>query len=332
MHSVRLQMMLLGFAIAGCADVPKRAVISPNALPVNVEGARPGAEANGDRPPARALLAEQRIAAIVERTIQNTPDPNARARVTSTGIAVRTAQHARLHPASERSGHVLGLGKRSETLQLVDSAGGFCAAVSIASRLAVSALHCVRALCESSPHTGMVYPSPTGCRVPYRLPAGGQSVATVVAISETDLIALLDLQVPLRQHGSLCCDDPQARDPVYTVSHADKESWGLTYGRLSREPIALHWAEGNSTRVLVAEISTKSASSGGGLFDIDDNLVGIQIARWSPWSDDFGKAAFIQASQIFSLAGQYCMQAGASACVGLRCVSTKYDIWNFNRI
>lgn len=193
----------------------------------------------------------------------------------------------------------------------------------------MTALHCARALCESSLRVSTDQPTTVGCQVPYRLPGGEHSTATVVAISESDLIALLDLKVPQQRYGALCCDDPRARDPVYTMGDQASD---LTYGRLTREPIELHWADGSATRVLVAEISTKLGSSGGGLFDVEDNLVGIQIARWSPWSDDFGKAAFIQASRIFSLAGQYCMQDGATACVGLRCVSTKYDIWNFNQI
>jgi hypothetical protein len=162
--------------------------------------------------------------------------------------------------------------------------------------------------------------------------SGERSFATVVASSDNDLVALLDLHRVQSKYEALICDDPRVHDPVYTVSQPSAGSFDVSYGRLARDPIVLEWVGGFSTRVLVAEIPTTRASNGGGLFDIEDNLVGVQVARWSPWSDGFGKAAFIQASRIFSLAGQYCMQGGASACVGLRCVSSKYDIWSFNRI
>ena len=218
---------------------------------------------------------------------------------------------------------------RGETLRVTGPSGDFCAAVSIAPQLAVTALHCVRTLCE--PAFAPVGTSLLGCQIAFELPSGPLGDATVVSTSENDLLALLDLHRPLPKSGALFCDNPHAKDRVYTVSHPAGHNWMVSYGWLTRDPILLEWVEGEATRVLVAEIPTKPGSSGGGLFDDQDRVVGVQIARWSPWTTDFGKAAFIQSSRVFNMAGSYCMKHGSSACVGLRCTSSNYDIWEFDR-
>lgn len=334
----RLSLTLIAIGIAGCSSA---SLVDKTTDSTRARSRTSGASSiPGQRKSAQATAlneVEQRVAAMVERAVENTPDQLARVRPRDAASSKQARSRALVpsvarHAVTNGQVHTRTSATRSETLQMTDAVGGYCAAVSIASRLAVTALHCVRALCDSGRDPNAAAPSLLGCHVAYGLSNGERSFATVVASSESDLIALLDLNRTQEKYGSLCCDDPRAHDPVYTVSHPGGEPWKVTYGRLSRDPIALEWFGGSSTRVLVAEISTKRGSSGGGLFDIEDNLVGVQVARWSPWSNDFGKAAFIQASRVFSLAGQYCMQAGATACVGLRCISTKYDIWSFKRI
>jgi hypothetical protein len=233
-----------------------------------------------------------------------------------------------LRPKAAKFGNV-EVSDRGETLRVTGPGGDFCAAVSIAPELAVTALHCVRTLCE--PAFAPVGTSLLGCQIAFELPSGPLGDATVVSTSENDLLALLDLHRPLPKSGALFCDNPHANDRVYTVSHPAGHNWMVSYGWLTRDPILLEWVEGEATRVLVAEIPTKPGSSGGGLFDDQDRVVGVQIARWSPWTTDFGKAAFIQSSRIFNMAGSYCMKHGSSACVGLRCTSSNYDIWEFDR-
>lgn len=316
---------LLCLGTAGCASASWRRGPSHEA---ELEGKRAGVGVEG-RSAARAKAlneAEQRVAAVIERVMVASPTRPAHVRVTKTPERHRGRERPIVFAPRTLATN------RSEPLPLMDGAGSFCAAVSIASRLGVTALHCVSALCDSADRRAMESAFPIGCQVPYGLPSGERALATVVASSENDLVALLELHRVQSNYGSLCCDDPRAEDPVYTVNRPAEGDWRITYGRLARDPVALEWVGGSSTRILVAEISTRRDSTGGGLFDIDDNLLGVQIARWSPWSSDFGKVAFIQANRIFSLAGQYCMQAGAPACVGLRCISSKYDIWSFHRI
>jgi hypothetical protein len=215
----------------------------------------------------------------------------------------------------------LSVRERTETLRVAAGGSKFCAAVSITPRLAVTALHCVRAFCESSEAEAR---DPIGCRIRYERADGVTAAGTVVFTSDTDHIALIDLHRAQPRYGNLVCDNPRAFDPVYIVSHPDGENWKLSYGRLARDPIALEWMKGKTTRVLVAEVPTKHGSSGGGLFDVRDRLVGIQIARWAPGTTDFGKAAFVQANQVYALAGQYCARNHSEACSGLRC-QTKQD-------
>jgi hypothetical protein len=210
---------------------------------------------------------------------------------------------------------------RLETLRITDEYGDVCAAVSISSQLAVTALHCISNTCTKGPLIG--------CKALYSNPGGAKGEATVVATSENDLLALLDLHQVQPKYGSICCDNPRAEDRVYTVSHPGGVGWIQAYGWMTRDPIPLEWVKGQATAVLVAEIPTKPGSSGGGLFDDQDRLVGVQIARWSPWTKDSGKAAFIQSNRIFNLAGRYCMQKGSAACIGLKCSSWQYDVWSF---
>ncbi|MGE5789067.1 MAG: S1 family peptidase [Myxococcales bacterium] len=279
---------------------------------------------------------ERQIWNLVERAAENTPDRAARKRSKESDKAAKRGKSAVVSTGAALTplepmplGETIPMDGRQETLRVMGESGAFCAAVSIASRLAVTALHCVRALCDAQHPLGA---SPLqGCHIRYTSSLGEDADATVVASSEIDLVALLDLHSSQPKYGALSCDDPRAQDPVYTVSHPGGEHWKLAYGRLSRDPIPLDWVQGGSTRVLVAEIPTKRGSSGGGLFDVRDNVVGIQIARFSPWTTDFGKAAFVQADRVFKMAGQYCMKMGGSACVGLRCISSNYDIWSFNR-
>jgi S1-C subfamily serine protease len=240
-----------------------------------------------------------------------------------------TSSHASLTSDTAPSTREPPREERIETLRLVGDSGDFCAAVAIATRLAVTAMHCVRAFCTEALQQNTL--PLIGCRIRYELPNGRSSLATVVAISDIDLVALLDLHRPQVKYGSLRCDDPHAKDPVYTVGHPGGQNWSMLYGNLSQDPIALEWVSGQTTRVLVADIPTKRGSSGGGLFDIRDNVVGIQIARFAPWSTEFGKAAFIQANRVFSMAGRFCVEARASACVGLRCESDHFDIWGFSK-
>jgi hypothetical protein len=214
----------------------------------------------------------------------------------------------------------LSVRERTETLRVEAGGGKFCAAVAITSRLAATALHCVRAFCESYRVDGR---EPVGCKIRYERADGVTSTGTVVSTSDTDHIAIIDLLRIQPSHGALVCDNPRAFDPVYTVSHPGGENWKLSYGRLARDPIALEWMKGKMTRVLVAEVSTKHGSSGGGLFDVRDRLVGIQIARWAPGTTDFGKAAFIQANQVYALAGKYCDLNPSEACRGLQCQSRR---------
>ena len=276
---------------------------------------------------------EYRIAERIESTLEHAPKVSEPLPHDGANIPMR-AQAARKKLPSEQSNfhkerpRTIDVSRRNETLRVTNTSGDICAAVSISPQLAVTALHCARALCESPsfPRDG----SPVGCKIDYELPNGTLGMASVVSTSESDLLALLDLQQPLQKFGALYCDNPRATDRVYTVSHPGGENWFVSYGRLARDPIALEWITGETTRVLVAEIPTKRGSSGGGLFDIQDRLVGVQIARWSPWTTDFGKAAFIQSSRIFNLAGRYCINQGSKSCVGLRCISGRYDIVSFD--
>lgn len=272
-------------------------------------------------PPA---VVERRIAALVERALSRTARTPSRARPSMPVEQTRASDNRQTTFENSLRNAV---SDRNETLRVTSTSGDFCAAVSIASQLAVTALHCVQALCESE--LAPVGRSLLGCRLNYELPDGTGGEATVVTTSDNDLLALLDLHHPLLKYGVLRCDDPHMEDRVYTVSHPAGDNWLVSYGWLTREPIAIEWVDGQSTRVLVAQIPTKRGSSGGGLFDSQDRLVGVQIARWSPWSTDYGKAAFIQATRIFNLAGRYCMKDGSSACIGLRCMSKYYDVWRY---
>jgi hypothetical protein len=268
---------------------------------------------------------EYRIAERIESTLEHASagsEPQSHAQAARKKLP---SEQTSFHKERPRT---VDVSRRNETLRVTNTAGDICAAVSISPQLAVTALHCARALCESPsfPRDG----SPVGCKIDYELPNGTLGMATVVSTSESDLLALLELQQPLPKYGALYCDNPRATDRVYTVSHPGGENWFVSYGRLAKDPIALEWITGEATRVLVAEIPTKRGSSGGGLFDIQDRLVGVQIARWSPWTTDFGKAAFIQSSRIFNLAGRYCISQGSKSCVGLRCISGRYDIVSFD--
>jgi hypothetical protein len=278
---------------------------------------------------------EPRIARLVQRTVDRLAATHKSHRGQSTSTTTSQRHSAVDHLESPEhnpppQGHQFAsapLG-RGETLRVTSAVGGFCAAVSIAPRLAVTALHCVGSLCESVKTTGGK--SLVGCRIVFETPTQTAGEARVVATSEDDLLALLDLDRPQPQYGALNCDDPRAKDRVYTVSHPNGDNWAVSYGWLTRDPIPLEWVEGKATRVLVAEIPTRPGSSGGGLFDNEDRLVGVQIARWSQWTTDFGKAAFIQSNRVFYLAGRYCLSRASSACMGLRCASTWYDVWNFD--
>jgi hypothetical protein len=282
-----------------------------------------------------ASVIEPHIAMLVERTLDRLSKARLGGKAETGGLSSGQRGRARASDQSVTSRRANQGPERQrvksdrvETLRVTGTSGELCAAVSIASQLAVTALHCARTLCDAP--TTPTANSLLGCEINYESPNGTDGHATVVATSENDLLALLDLHRPQPKYGALCCDDPRADDRVYTVSHPGGENWLLSFGWLTRDPIALEWVEGQATRVLVAEIPTKPGSSGGGLFDVQDRLVGIQIARWSPWTTDFGKAAFIQSSRIFDMAGRYCMQRGSNACLGLRCTSWHYDIWNFN--
>jgi S1-C subfamily serine protease len=282
---------------------------------------------------AGPMATERLILALVERALSKATAPHP-SRSVPEPKATKRPQKPSAHSESlypERRQQVgqqqLAASDRTETLKVTGSSGDFCAAVSIASQLAVTALHCVQSLCESAQFP--MRSTLLGCRVSYEIPNGTSGEATVVATSENDLLALIDLHHSLPKHGVLRCDDPRVDDRVYTVGHPNGDNWLVSYGWLTREPISLEWVDGEATRVLVAQIPTKRGSSGGGLFDVHDRVVGVQIARWSSWSSDYGKAAFIQASRIFNLAGRYCMKRGSSACIGLRCMSKYYDIWSF---
>lgn len=206
-----------------------------------------------------------------------------------------------------------------ETLRVIDNQGNFCAAIAIASRLAVTALHCAQAMC---PQGNLV-----GCKVNYEESKGTVSSEAVVAsVSESDLLVLLNLQHK-QPFGNLTCDNPRDAQPVYTVGHPDGAKWETSFGHLTNEPITVEWVRGDSTKVLVAEIPTKRGSSGGGLFDRDSNIIGVQVARWPAWTKGNGKAAFIQANRVYSFAGRYCKDKGSTACEGLQCKSNYYDIW-----
>jgi S1-C subfamily serine protease len=268
----------------------------------------------------RAAL-ERRVAAIIERQIG----------VTSKRLSSPVRPSVKSGPRGQQSQAVAlraaAIRERNETLRVSSPSGEICAAVSVTSRLAVTALHCARSLCEST--QTLAPPALNQCTIRYEIPSGMQGAAKVVATSENDLLALLELSQPLPKYGGLRCDDPRTNDRVYTVSHPGGVTWQLAYGRLTQGPIPLEWVDGEATRVLVAEIDTNYGSSGGGLFDVQDQVVGIQIARWSQWTTDYGKAAFIQATRVFAFVGRYCLARGSSACVGLRCASKAYDIWSF---
>ncbi|HEY5960993.1 MAG TPA: serine protease [Polyangiaceae bacterium] len=270
---------------------------------------------------------ERRMAMLLERTagIRVRQAPTSRNQLAKTQFGSASPRSTNAETSQRRLERSR---ERDETLKVRGASGEICAAVSITSRLAVTALHCAKNLCESM--ASLNAPDLNDCAVRYEIPNGTTGQAKVVATSENDLLALLELSEPLPKHGALRCDDPRADDRVYTVSHPNGAKWQLSYGRLTRGPIPLEWTEGEPTRVLVAEIATNHGSSGGGLFDVEDQLVGVQIARWSRWTTDYGKAAFIQATRIFTLAGRYCMRKGSSACVGLSCASKTYDVWNFD--
>ena len=343
-----IQAALSGFVCvlwSGCLPT-QPAIQAGDPRPKDDQSSGSRVSANGSRVQATASskhsvsfvtdTVEPRIAELVERTMeqlsQTCPDRLAAAR--NLAARVKNAEqkgvppkvNVRPNPTAFRQEEV---SDRGETLRVTGPSGDLCAAISISPQLAVTALHCVRNLCEIP--FAKVPASPLGCKVAFELPSGPFGDATVVSTSETDLLALLELQQPLPKSGSLYCDNPRARDRVYTVSHPGGEKWLVSYGWLTRDPILLEWVAGEATRVLVAEIPTKPGSSGGGLFDAHDRVVGVQIARWSPWTTDFGKAAFIQSSRIFSLAGSYCMKHGSGACVGLRCTSGNYDIWEYEQ-
>lgn len=277
-------------------------------------------------------VVESRVAELVERAIgsqglepmRGVQRPLLATQESGQGRA-RTVSNAQALPSTIRP---VEMSDRGETLRVTGPGGEVCAAVAIAPQLAVTALHCVRTLCETP--FAKAETSLLGCKIAFELPRATRGHASVVSTSEPDLLALLELEEPLAKSGALLCDNPRASDRVYTVSHPGGQNWTVAYGRLTREPVALEWVHGEATRVLVAEIPTKPGSSGGGLFDNQDRLLGVQIARFSPWTTDFGKAAFIQSSRVFSLAGRYCMTQGSSACVGLRCSSANYDIWEYD--
>lgn len=319
----------------GCSAGLQRG--SANRVSEPTESGRSGNAALTDEAvsvPMASTVMERRIAALIDRVLSRAaPSGGRQAAVAHTGakLSPHAADRGRTSGQAERVQRemlkpVAG-SDRTETLKVSSASGDFCAAVTISSQLAVTALHCVQALCESE--LAPVGASLLGCRLDYEVPDGTSGEATVVTTSENDLLALLDLRRPLSKYSVLRCDDPRTDDRVYTVGHPSGDSWLVAYGWLTREPISLEWVDGQSTRVLVAQIPTKHGSSGGGLFDVQDRVVGVQIARWSSWSTDYGKAAFIQATRIYNMAGRYCMKRGSSACVGLRCMSKYYDVWRY---
>lgn len=284
--------------------------------------------------PMASTIMERRIAALIDRVLSRAAPSRGRQAAVTSPWAKQSPHATDRGSASRQANRVqremlkpVAGSERSETLRVSSASGDLCAAVSISSQLAVTALHCVQALCESE--LAPIGASLLGCRLNYEIPDGTSGEATVVTTSENDLLALLDLHRPLSKYSALRCDDPRTDDRVYTVGHPNGDSWLVAYGWLTREPISLEWVDGQATRVLVAQIPTKHGSSGGGLFDVQDRVVGVQIARWSSWSTDYGKAAFIQATRIYNMAGRYCMKHGSSACVGLRCMSKYYDVWRY---
>lgn len=317
-------------AALGCAWILCAMSCSTSRPPVAVSGVTQNVVERDGRAPGHVV--EPQIAELVERTLSRLPATSEDRWAAARSLGQRGKRDRKKGASTPARAKALPVvveatSDRGETLRVSGPSGDLCAAISIAPKLAVTALHCVRDLCKSAfaPFDAEV----KGCKIAFELPEGSSGEATVVSTRESDLLALLELSQPLLKSGSLFCDNPRARDRVYTVSHPGGKSWMVSYGWLTRDPIALEWMGGQATRVLVAEIPTKPGSSGGGLFDSHDRVVGVQVARWSAWTTDFGKAAFIQSSRIFNLAGDYCMKQGSSACIGLRCTSANFDIWQF---
>ena len=71
--------------------------------------------------------------------------------------------------------------------------------------------------------------------------------------------------------------------------------------------------------MLVAELPSGAGSSGGGLFDAVDRLVGIHVQRWSPWTGHAEYSSFVDALRVRDLVTTYCARDGSPDCTALHC-------------
>jgi hypothetical protein len=198
-----------------------------------------------------------------------------------------------------------------------ESTGTACAAVPVGSRLAVTALHCLRETCaeQSSDYK----PSLGRCEIAFSDSAGRRGTAYVAKQSPDDELALLELSSPRTLWASVRCADPMPGEAMHTVGHPSGHSWTSSYGRLERPSVSLEWADGVLTRVVVASIATAPGLSGAGLFDASDQLVGIMISRWSAWTRTPELAAAVHSARVRVLLESYCALTGGRDCPKVDC-------------
>jgi len=218
-----------------------------------------------------------------------------------------------------------GKPREDGTLRLIGASPKVdCAAVAVSPRLAVTALHCAQWLCGATRDDKADLL--TGCGVEYAARTGFVGKARVVKGSDEDLLALLETPVPIWSWVSTRCETPQPGELLYTVGHPRGAFWSDSYGRLVRGPERLEWEAEKFTLVLTAELPTAAGSSGGGLFDAVDRLLGVQIQRWSPWTGRPDLASFIDADRIRTMVASYCRDRADGECPLTQCDVTDEDL------
>ena len=237
---------------------------------------------------------------------------------------------ASLQPVRDPEPAVSRLGtshaREDGTLRLIGSSPKVdCAAVAVSPNLAVTALHCAKWLCGAArDDTSDLL---TGCGVTYAVRTGFIGEAWVVKASDEDLLALLETPDPVWSWVSTRCESPRPGELLYTVGHPGGAFWTDSYGRLVRGPERLEWEAEKYTMVLTAELPTAAGSSGGGLFDSMDRLLGVQIQRWSPWTGRPDLASFIDADRIRSMVASHCTEPTDGLCPLTQCDVPEDELW-----
>lgn len=104
--------------------------------------------------------------------------------------------------------------------------------------------------------------------------------AEIVAEQRSSDLALLKIDLPSEYHGVPVCfrgEDPEQGEDVVLIGTQLGSPWRVTKGIISQLSVQVD-VDGESMRLLEADAAINSGNSGGPLFDLNGNAVGVAIA------------------------------------------------------